>query len=232
MNQAKKEQNKPEKQFIRFVGTSHIAKQSLENVKQAFYEFSPDVVALELDSQRIKSLYSTSQAQPSFFSLIPHIGLFGALFVKVGHFIQQKLGKMVGISPGSEMKIAASLAKERQLPLLLIDRNINITMRRLSKAFTFKEGCHIFWEIISAPFMRKKRIRFDLSKVPPEKMVNKLIKEMKKAYPSLYKVLIEERNHYMKKMLDEFHNRFPEKRILVVVGEGHRSWLEKQLKQN
>ncbi len=229
MNQSKPAQKKGLSQDFCFVGTSHIAQQSLENVKQAFYEFSPDVVALELDSQRIKSLYSDNQTQPSLFALISQIGLFGALFVKIGHFIQQKLGKIVGISPGSEMKVAAALAKERNLPLLLIDRNINITMRRLSKAFTFKEGCRIVWELITAPFMKEKRIRFDLSKVPPEKVVKNLIKEMKKAYPSLYKVLIEERNRYMKRMLEDFHNRFPEKKILVVVGEGHRSWLEEHL---
>ncbi|MDK2907927.1 MAG: hypothetical protein PWQ87_385 [Candidatus Woesearchaeota archaeon] len=225
LNKTSKDGNSP---FL-FIGTSHIAKESIDEIKKAFDEFSPNVIAIELDRGRLSSLFSKQKSQPSLFSLISQIGLIGALFVKIGHRIQKRLGNIVGVEPGSEMKQAVLLAREYSLPILLIDQDIRITMRHLSKAFGIKEGFTIFKEIIFAPFSKKERVQIDISKVPDEKQVEKIIQEMKKRYPSLYNVLIEERNRYMKKRLEEFHSKFPDKKILVVTGEGHRAWLEKNI---
>ena len=37
---------------IKIIGTSHISKQSVSEIKKAMIEFKPDIVAIELDAQR------------------------------------------------------------------------------------------------------------------------------------------------------------------------------------
>ena len=61
----------------------------------------------------------------------------------------------------------------------------------------------------------------DLSKVPSKKLIKKLIGIVKKKYPNVYMVLVEERNKIMAKNLSSLMRKFPEKKILAVIGAGH-----------
>jgi len=64
-----------------------------------------------------------------------------------------------------------------------------------------------------------------------EMVVDKLIKEVKKRYPNLYRVLIEERNQIMASNLYELMSLNPDKKILAVVGAGHEKDIIKIIKE-
>ncbi len=210
------------------IGTSHIAKQSIREIESAFKDLHPDFCAIELDQQRYHALMSNMQGKPSIRD-IPKIGLNGYLFARLGSWASKKLGKIVGVSPGSEMKKAIQLSKEHKGRLLFIDQPIHITLKRLSKALTWKEKL----KFMKGLFMpRKQVIDFDLSTVPNKQAIKKLVSEVKKSYPSLYKVLIEERNYYMAKKLKAIMSQFPEKKILAIVGAGHEDDIIDILKAN
>ena len=70
---------------------------------------------------------------------------------------------------------------------------------------------------------------FDLRTVPDQKVILKLIDQMKKQYPSIYKTLIADRDKYMFKQLVKLIRENPEKKILAVVGAGHKEGMEKLL---
>ena len=123
---------------LAFLGTSHIAKQSLEEVKKSILEEKPDIIALELDNKRLPALMSKVPRKMDLRS-IGHVGLKGFLFSLFGAWAERKLGKLVGVAPGSEMKQAIRIAKKGSIELALIDQDIEITLRRLSKAITWKE---------------------------------------------------------------------------------------------
>ena len=53
-------------QNLTIIGTSHIAQQSLDDVKKAIEEGKPDIVAIELDSKRLHSLFRKKDAKISF----------------------------------------------------------------------------------------------------------------------------------------------------------------------
>lgn len=67
---------------------------------------------------------------------------------------------------------------------------------------------------------------FDLSKVPAEEVIEKLVGQMKKKYPSVYKTLISDRNKYMVRALVKLMRKHPDKKILAVVGAGHKKGME------
>jgi pheromone shutdown-related protein TraB len=204
---------------LTLIGTSHIAQQSLDDVKKAIIEGKPDIIALELDNARLYSLFK-KPGKIRFYD-IKKVGIKGFIFSLIGAWVEKKLGKLVGVAPGSEMKKAAVLARKYGIKLALIDQEINVTLKRFSKMLTWKEKWNFLVDIFSAFFGKKEAINFDLTKVPSKKIIKKLIGKVKKRYPNVYKVLIEERNEVMAINLRQLLNHNPDKKILGIVGAGH-----------
>ncbi len=202
-----------------FLGTSHIAKQSLEEVKKYIEEEKPSIIALELDEKRLKALMSKGQRKIMLRN-IKQIGLKGFLFSLLGAWAEKKLGKLVGVTPGSEMKQAIKLAKKEKIEIALIDQDIEITFQRLSKTITWKEKLNFLTDIIKAVFI-KQEIEFDLTKVPDKKIIKRLTNKLKERYPNIYKVLIDERNLVIANNMKKLMNSKPNKKILVILGAGH-----------
>ncbi|MBI3035846.1 TraB/GumN family protein [Candidatus Woesearchaeota archaeon] len=203
-----------------FLGTSHIAKQSLEEVKRHIEVEKPDIIALELDKKRLNALMSKAPRKMEFRSIMK-IGVKGFLFSLFGAWAEKKLGKLVGVAPGSDMKQAIRIAKMEKIELALLDQDIEITLQRLSKAITWKEKLNFLIDIIKALFMRKKEIEFDLTTVPDKKIIKKLTNKLKERYPGIYRVLIEERNNIIAKNLQSLMSSNESKKILVILGAGH-----------
>jgi len=205
------------------IGTSHIAKQSKEEVKSAIKKESPNIVALELDKKRVSALLSKKQEKQKFSVYnIRRIGVKAFVFSLFASWVQQKLGKHVGIMPGSEMKTAIRLAKKNKLKIALIDQDIEITLKNFSKSLTWKEKWNFVVDLFKGFVLRKKEVEnFDLTKVPEKKLIKKMINIVKKRYPNIHKVLVEDRNKVMAKNLIKIMKQNPEEKILAVVGAGH-----------
>ena len=205
---------------LAIIGTSHIAKQSLEEVEKAIEEGKPDIVALELDRKRLYSLMNKEERKISIYD-IRRVGFKGFIFSLIGAWAEKKLGKIVGVAPGSEMKKAVMLARKYKLKIALIDQDIEITLRRFSKALTWREKWNFVADIMKQAFTGKKEIEFDLAKVPDRKIIRKLIGKVKIRYPNIYRVLIEERNEVMAKNLEKIMEENNDKKILAIIGAGH-----------
>ena len=219
---------------LEILGTSHIAEQSIREIKNFVLTKRPDIIAVELDAQRVASLLSGEKNKMPFSSAFT-IGIKGYLFAKIAQFVQQKIGKAVGIIPGSEMKTAIELARTEKIQIALIDQPIAITLKNFSKAFTWREKFRFMGEILGGIVMPRRQIKrlgldaIDLRKVPPEEVIEKMMNLMKERYPSVYKTIVEDRNKYMVKKLVKIMREFPEKNILAVVGAGHKKGMEELL---
>ncbi|MBU0615767.1 MAG: TraB domain-containing protein [Nanoarchaeota archaeon] len=205
---------------LTLIGTSHIARQSLKDVKVAIELGQPDIICLELDIKRYHGIQEKKKGQISLYD-IKRVGLKGFLFSLLGAWAEKKLGNMVGVAPGSEMLTAIKLAKKYKKQISLIDQDIEITLKKLSKAISWKERWNFISDIIKAFIFRKNKIEFDLSKVPSKEIIGKLIGEVKQKYPNIYRVLVQERNEIMAKNLAHLMAKNPEKKILAIIGAGH-----------
>ena len=219
---------------LKIIGTSHIAKESVGEIRDAVSSWKPDIVAVELDLQRASALMTEEKSKVSL-TMILKIGVKGYVFAKIGQFVQQKLGKFVGVSPGSEMKTALELARKEKLEVAFIDQPIQITLKKFSKYLTWKEKFRFVYDILKGLLFPKKQIKafgfekFDLSKVPEKEVINKMMKMMKKTYPNVYRALVSDRNKYMVKNIVKLLRKNPGKKILVVVGAGHQEGMEELL---
>ena len=211
---------------LNIIGTSHIARQSIDSVKNTILEEKPGIIALELDKNRLYGLMHNQKRKLSI-SDISRIGFKGFLFSWIGSVIQKKLGDYVGVAPGSEMKTAIRLAKKQKTRIALIDQNIEITLKRFSRALTWKEKWRLLVDIFKGAVLKKNELedldikKIDLTKVPTQEVIRKLINKMRQRYPNICRVLIDERNNIMAKNLALLMNENPEKNILAVVGAGH-----------
>ncbi len=203
---------------LTIIGTSHIAKQSINQVKEAIESQKPEIIGIELDQKRLYGLLHKGKRSINLKDIFK-VGIKGFIFSLIGAWAEKKLGKVVGVKPGAEMLTAVKLAKKHKIKLALIDQDIEITLKRLSQEITWKEKFNFLVDIIKAVIFRKKEIDFDLTKVPDEKIIKKLIAKVKKRYPSIYKVLIKERNKIIARNL--FHLIQNNKKILAIIGAGH-----------
>ncbi|MFH0979228.1 MAG: TraB/GumN family protein [Candidatus Woesearchaeota archaeon] len=215
---------------LKILGTSHIAKESIERVKEEIESGQYDIVTLELDNVRLYSLLHPSKAKIRATD-IAKVGLKGYIFSLIGAWAENKLGAAVGVKPGTEMTMAYKLAKKKGLKIALVDQRIDITLSRLSKGITWKEKLNFAIDIIKSPFVRRPELRFDLRKVPSQEIINTLIKEVKERYPNFYRILVTERNQVMARNIHRIMKQNPGQRILAIVGAGHEKELELLIKQ-
>lgn len=211
------------------LGTSHIARESIEKIKAAFQKHKPDIIAVELDNQRLFALMHKQKTELGLKNLF-RLGMTSYLFLLVGSFVQKKLGQMTGLAPGADMLYASKLALKNKKMLLLIDRDINVTLRRFSKKFSAKEKFRIFTEVLFGGFS-KRRMAIRLDKIPEEELIEKMLEFAKDRFPNAYEVLIGERNEFMAEKLLQAHKAHPEASVLAVVGAGHKKGIIQLLKQ-
>jgi pheromone shutdown-related protein TraB len=216
-------------QNLTIIGTSHIAKQSLDEVKKAIETEKPDIIALELDKQRLYALMSSKREKISFSSIFK-VGFKGFLFSLIGAWAEKRLGEYGGVMPGTEMKTAIKLSKKYKIKLALIDQDIQITLKKLSKSLSWKEKWNFIADMFRAVILREKEVEFDLRTVPSKEIIQKMINKVKKRYPNIYKVLVAERNEYMAKKLVRLMKA--EEKILAIVGAGHEEEMINLVKKN
>tara|TARA_Y100000310_G_scaffold329449_1_gene399330 strand:+ start:247 stop:924 length:678 start_codon:yes stop_codon:yes gene_type:complete len=210
------------------VGTSHIAQQSIDEITKVVEKHKPSIITLELDRDRFQSLFQ-KQRQGIQLKDIFKVGVKGFLFALLGGWASKRLGEKVGVMPGAEMKKAAEIARAKDIKIALIDQHIRKTLQRLSKTITWKEKGRFILDLIKGLILRKPEIEFDLTKVPSEKVIEQLLGHVKKRYPSLYRVLILERNAVMAKKLLSLQQNHPDDIILAFVGAGHVKGMSKLL---
>ena len=149
---------------IKVLGTSHISKQSVDEIKNTIKEFKPDIVAVELDDQRYHALMSRVRRKIKLRNALK-LGLFGFLFYIIGSISQKVLGKKTGQQPGIDMKTGIIEGKKSGAKVALIDRDISITLYRLSKRVSMKEKSKLVFYLLFGGFSKNK-INLDLTKVP------------------------------------------------------------------
>jgi pheromone shutdown-related protein TraB len=215
---------------IKIVPTSHIAEQSLRDIRKAVERENPDLIAVELDMDRFIAMQE--EEKTSTLRALRSLGFFNFLVYSLMKRIQNWLGKKVGILPGSEMLSAVRIAEEKAIHVAFIDRDVRLTFLRMGSV-PKTERLKLVWFMIKgftigALMSKLGRGRsIDLRKLPPEELIDQAMALLSKEFPNIYRVLVRERDVYMKRKLTELSERYH--RIVAVVGAGHKRGLERGL---
>jgi len=213
---------------LKIIGTAHVSKNSMEEVKEIIHAEKPDVVAVELDVGRYQKLMREKlglkeDEQLSVKDLIrgENISLF--LISGLLTYLQNKIGDELGVKPGSEMLAAIEAAEEVGAKIALIDRDIRITMQRIIDSMSLREKLRFLFNIL-ASFFKKDEIE-DVESLKSEDTLDEVMEYFKDISPQAYHVLVDERDAYMARKLLEI----PEDKVVAVVGAGHKKGIKHYL---
>ena len=204
------------------IGTAHVSKKSIEEVCKVIEEERPDAVAVELDLRRFEALTGKKQ-EINLLEVIKKGNLLLFLFQIFLSNLQKRLGKETGVSPGEEMLKAIEKAREIGADVLLIDRDIGITMKRLWNGLSFFEKLRLVYN-----FIRGKEEEFEVDEILEKNLIDCIINEFRKISPKAAKVLIDERDMYMALSLLNASEKY--EKIVAVVGAGHKEGIERFLR--
>ena len=216
---------------IILVGTAHISKDSVEEVKKVIEKYKPDIVAVELCERRHEAITKKDQWENTpITSLLKSNNAYLMLAQTFLSSIQRRLGKEYGVEPGSEMIAALNEAKKRNLKVALIDRDISITLKRAWKKMGIREKFRLTWEFFKAilGYDEEELEELDLKELMNQDVISSMMEEFGEIAPSASTVLIHERDEYIaKKILDESKKG----KVVAVVGAGHIQGIKKHLEK-
>ncbi|NLB00110.1 MAG: TraB/GumN family protein [Methanomicrobiales archaeon] len=210
---------------IHLVGTAHVSKKSIEEVRSAIEGFEPDVVGVELDRGRLTAL-TEETAEPSITDILKG-GNFGQLLVQwVLTYIQQRIGAETGVKPGSEMLVAIEEAEAHQKPVALIDRDIRITLSRFWGKMGIWEKIKLIGALIYS-LVSVEGQEIDVDEFTNQDVVSAAMEEFRKFSPRGAQALIDERDAYLAHQILMLGSRYD--RVLAVVGAGHIQGVQRYL---
>lgn len=203
-----------EKKLI-IVGTAHVLQKSVEEVKAVIENEKPDAVAVELCPARYKALIG-ERDEVRVTEILKRGDFFLLLLQLLLGYFQRKIGEEMNTRPGEEMLTAINKAKEINADVLLIDRDITITFKRLWGQMSFFEKLKFFFYLIKGSFAKD----IEVEEMLKEDIIDLLVREFRKISPKAAKVLIDERDEFMAYNLLRAMERY--NKVVAVVGAGHK----------
>ena len=206
---------------IRIVGTAHVSQKSVDEVRTAIQEYTPDVVAIELDTARFEAL-KRHAADPTVQDVL-EVKNFNSLLVQwLLAYLQRKIGVDVGVAPGAEMKAAIEEAELRGIALALVDRDIGVTLLRFWNSLGFIGKIKMFWALVVSIAEVDSGEQIDIESLKDQDIIDMVMEEFRKFSPNGARALIDERDAYIAHQLILLKAQRPEGKILAIVGAGHR----------
>ncbi|MEA2074212.1 MAG: TraB/GumN family protein [Euryarchaeota archaeon] len=212
---------------ILLIGTGHVLEKSVKEVEEVIERERPDVVAVELCEGRYKALKGEVQ-EVSPREMLSSGNPFMILTHWLLAYVQRKMGTELGIEPGADMMAAINKAEELGCEIALIDRPIQITMRRFWKKMRFWEKLKMLFSIIfsiatigrngtgeeeneegKASKGNKKLTmsimgtheEIALDRLTDDDVVTQLMKELREFSPGAATALLDERDAYIARSL-------------------------------
>ncbi len=206
------------KREIIIVGTAHISKESVEEVKQIIKEEQPDRVCVEIDETRYKTMTEKSSwKNMNITKILKQRKGFLLLSNLILASFQRRLGQELGIRPGEDMMAAIIAAKENNIPFSFCDREIQITMKRAWSKSGFWGKNKMLAAMLGSIFSNEKLSAEELEELKKKSALHGMLEELANFLPSVKKVLIDERDVFLATKIFESESES----VVVVVGAGH-----------
>ncbi len=226
------------------IGTAHVSQTSVDEVRQVIAQVKPDIVAVELCKGRHDALTKDSAFRDlDVFKVVRE----GKTLYLLAHLAlssyQRKIGASLGVKPGAELLAAVNAAHENGIPVELIDRDINVTLKRtwrnlgLWKRSTLLTSLLVGWDDGKGEPIDEKSIE----NLKEPKALSEMLSELGKAVPEIKAPLIDERDTYLASKLTDAANLPVDahrerrgghaKRIVAVVGAAHVPGMVPQIGQ-
>ena len=198
--------------MILLIGTGHVFNLSSALI-QIFNERAPDILCVELDAQRYQGLKMKKEHPEAFES---QQGKAPFTYRMLARF-QESLAKQYGVQAGDEMLTTGEYAAGHGIPLAFIDRNAQQVFQRMLRSMTIREKIRLFFSGIGGLFVSRKKVEDQIEHIGDN--VESYLNQVSDTFPTIKRVLIDERNTYMVSQLISLQKTY--ETVIAVVGDGH-----------
>jgi len=208
--------SKEESELI-LIGTAHVSRESVEQVRTIILEEKPDIVALELCEPRLEAITKKKKLgkTPITEYLKGNKAFFFLAYSLLASF-EQKIGKLTGVKPGDEMIEGLNAAKEVGARVELVDRPIAITLKRVWVRAGLREKLRLLKEFFESIFGSEEVTKETVEQLKKQDVISEMMDELGRIVPSAKKVLVDERDEYIAAKLMTLKGK-----VVAVVGAGH-----------
>ena len=136
------------------------------------------------------------------------------------------MGKELNIEVGAEMMSAIHISEEKNIPLSLVDREVNITIKRVWRSLGFWQKLKLTSQLFASLFFTPQVQAEEVEKMKKKDVLSALMDEIATSFPQIKKTLIDERDEYLAGKIFQTSG----KKILAVVGIGHQEGILAKIK--
>ena len=210
------------------VGTAHVSEQSRQEVADLIERLKPDEVCVELCQERYDSFYDTDRWKKLDIFEVIRKGKFLYLLANLAiSAYQRKMGAKLGVKPGAELIGAAEEAKKHGAKVVLIDRNIHVTLKRVWANLGLWTKWELLAGIVASMFSddneSKEKASESIENLKNDANLSSMMETFAEELPQVHKPLIDERDRYLVAKMRECHG----KTVIAVVGAGHVKGMKK-----
>jgi pheromone shutdown-related protein TraB len=209
---------------FKLIGTAHVSRESIEEVRKIISEEKPDLICVELDEARYNSITKNDHWEKLDLSKVFKEGkgfLLIANLVLAG--FQRRLGSGLGVKPGEEMKVAVESAKELGIHYSLCDREVHTTLRRAWARCSLWSKAKLLAALLASAFSNEKLSEQEIENLKNKNELDGMMNELADYLPAVKTVLIDERDRYLASKIwtsaSEESKQYT--KIAAVVGAGH-----------
>jgi pheromone shutdown-related protein TraB len=203
---------------IILVGTAHISQVSKDLVHETIENESPDTVCVELDEGRLKSIQDPNRwKNTDLRDVIKKKQLATLIANLVLGSYQKRMGAQTGVKPGSELKEAVDVANEKNIPIVLADRDIKITLRRTWACTPWYRKFSLLGGLFASIFDKTEISEEELQKIKEKDALNSMMQEFGNTFPEVKQVLIDERDQFLASKIKNAQGD----KVVAVIGAGH-----------
>ena len=213
---------------IVLAGTAHISQASADAIHELILAEKPDVVCIELDEDRLRSMQNEKAWQELDIVKVLKDGKGFMLLANLAlSSFQKRMGDDVGTKPGAEMKSALDAAGAEGIPAVMVDRPIQVTFARAWAKNKFMGKVKLLSALISGVFSKEEITAEEVETLKDKSVMDSMMEEFSQYLPAVKEVLIDERDRYLASKIWEAGG----KKSIAVLGAGHLNGAESCLKR-
>lgn len=212
---------------LRLLGTAHVATASVEAVREQIEIYKPKVVGVELCQTRHDALVEGRRLDKEGLRRVIKEGKAPMVLMQAMLSAEQrKMGLHEGQEPGAELLAAVETAKEAGLEVALVDRDIQVTMRRAWRKMKWRERFRLLFSLFADDEEEEEEdLNLD-DLLSDSDLLSSMMEELKAFSQGAGEALIDERDRYIAEKIMQSKT---EDKMLVVVGAGHLKGIERAL---
>jgi pheromone shutdown-related protein TraB len=211
---------------IHLVGTAHVSKTSVADVRSTLALVEPETVCVELCEPRYRNLTNPdSWRKVNILQILRSGKAMLLLSSLIMSSFQRRIADQLGVQPGAEMLAAIEAAESSGAELVLADREIEITLKRTGAKLSFWMRMKILSQLLAGLVVGEEISEDEIEKLKEQAHLADALQLLAKEFPQAKETLIDERDTFLAQKIREA----PGKTIVAVVGAGHVEGIKREI---